>query len=444
MADDERPTTADPAEPLTTDAGGTPSPGPAAPGEARPPRPAGSEGPARRAERRRSGRGAHSASRRPVADRDAASRPDRTARPPRPPRSPRPASTGVPRLPDSARARTRRLAVALGGLALIVGVLGFTAWSALYRAETNVPPGRGVTVVVANGSSSATVAEQLAKAGVIDNATMFRIQAQLMGATSDMMAGTYTFTTGSGYDAVIRQLQAGPPPIPTVVLAIPEGWGIEKIAARVEEKLGISAAEFVTLATTGARQFDYAFLAGNPTESLEGYLFPKTYTVKVGATAADVIRTMLAQYGKETAGLDYSYAESKGLTPHQALTVASIIEREASVPSDRPKVASVIYNRLAIGMMLQLDSTVQFALHGKATLTLADLQTRSPYNTYLHAGVPPGPICNPGIIAIKAALAPERTKYLYYILTYKDGRQSFATNYAEFLKLKAQYKRGLK
>jgi UPF0755 protein len=152
---------------------------------------------------------------------------------------------------------------------------------------------------------------------------------------------------------------------------------------------------------------------------------------------------MLAQYGEETAMLDYSYAQSKGLTPHDVLTLASIIEREASVATDRPKVASVIYNRLAIHMRLQLDSTVQYALHGKAKLTLADLQDPSPYNTYTHDGLPPGPICCPGLVAIQAALSPAKTKYLYYILTHKDGRQSFATNYADFLKLKAQFKKGL-
>jgi UPF0755 protein len=125
------------------------------------------------------------------------------------------------------------------------------------------------------------------------------------------------------------------------------------------------------------------------------------------------------------------------------LTIASIIEREAQVDKDRPKVASVIYNRLAIGMRLQLDSTVQYALDGKAKLTLNDLKTDSPYNTYLYKGLPPGPVCSPGMSAIKAAAQPAKTDYLYYILTHKDGSQSFATNYADFLRLKAQFKKGL-
>jgi UPF0755 protein len=347
--------------------------------------------------------------------------------------------------PSRSTAAARRAALAFGALALVVVVIAFGVWSTLFRAAAGVPAGRTVTVTVAKGASGATVAAQLAKAGVVANATMFRIQAQLMGATTDMLAGTYTFKTGSDYEPVIRQLQAGPQ-ITYVTITIPEGWGIAAIAARVQADLHIPASTFVTLATTGAKRFHYAFLADNPTDSLEGYLFPKTYQFKVGAavTATRVIDLMLAQYGAETAGLDYSYARSKGLTPHGVLTIASIIEREASVASDRPKVSSVIYNRLAIGMRLQLDSTVQYALDGKANLTLADLQTNSPYNTYQHVGLPPGPISNPGLVSIQAALAPANTKYLYYILTYKDGRQSFATNYADFLKLKAQFEKGLK
>jgi UPF0755 protein len=293
-----------------------------------------------------------------------------------------------------------------------------------------------VTITVPKGASGDQVASLLAKAGVVTSATMFRIRTAELNAASDLKPGTYDMTTGSSYDRAIHMLQAGPQ-IVYVTFTIPEGWGIAAIAARVEQKFGIPAATFTELATTGAKRFDYPFLADDPTPSLEGYLFPKTYTlVKKSATATSVIDVMLAQYAKETAPLDYSYARSKGLSPHQALTVASIIEREAALDKDRPKVSSVIYNRLAIGMRLQLDSTVQYALNGKAKLTLSDLKDPSPYNTYMHAGVPPGPICCPGLVSIDAALHPAKTSYLYYILTGKDGSQSFTTNYAQFLQLK--------
>jgi UPF0755 protein len=351
---------------------------------------------------------------------------------------------GAPRRAQRAvRARSRegltartRLLVAFGVLLVLMGAIGFGVWSTLYRAAVDVPAGRTVTIVVPKGASGDQVATLLASKGIVPNATMFRVRASVLGAAGDIKPGTYEMTTGSGYDKVIRMLQAGPL-IEYVTFTIPEGWGIEATAARVEQKFGIPAAKFTALATTGAKRFHYAFLADNPTASLEGYLFPKTYTLKKSSTATDVIDVMLAQYGKETAPLDYSYATSKGLDPHQVLTIASIIEREAVLEKDRPKVASVIYNRLSIGMRLQLDSTVQYSLHGKANLSLKDLQNPSPYNTYVHTGIPPGPICSPGLASIQAVLHPAKTNYVYYILTGKDGSQSFTASYAQFLQFKA-------
>jgi UPF0755 protein len=395
---------------------------------------------------RRSTRHAHSRSRSPRPSRgpqaesapkvERAPRPERVARPVAPVR----ARKG---LPSGKSAVRRRLVVALVVLAIFIGGIGYAAWTTLYRATTSIPAGRTVAFAVAPGTSGEKVAAMLAAAGVVDSPLMFRWRTQQLDATGKLKAGEYTLTTGSSYDDVIAVLTHGPEIVMTTI-TIPEGFDIKRTAARVEEKLGIPAAEFTDLATTGAKSFDFAFLADNPTPTLEGYLFPKTYSFKPAVTATEVITTMLTQYGKEVAEIDYSFSKSKHLTPHDVLTIASIIEREAQLDKDRPKVASVIYNRLKIGMRLQLDSTVQYALHGKAELTLDDLKTDNPYNTYVYAGVPPGPICSPGISAIKAAANPATTKYIYYILTHKDGSQSFATNYADFLVLKAQYKRGLK
>jgi UPF0755 protein len=377
----------------------------------------------------------------------------------RPPRSTRRTRTGSARdarsaspqraarartpLPSSATAVRRRLRVAFSLLGIVVLAGGFGVWSTLYRATANVPPGRPITVTIARGASGDQIATQLANVGVVANPTMFRLRATMLGANGKLKPGTYTLATGSSYEGVIAALTRGPL-IEYITVTIPEGWGIDKTAARMQEKLGIPAVEFIKLATTGAKQFDFAFLADDPTPTLEGYLFPKTYDFKKGVKAAGVIRIMLTQYGIETAGLDYSYSKSKGLTPHDVLAIASIIEREAQVTSDRPKVASVIYNRLAIGMRLQLDSTVQYALNGKAKLTLNDLKTDSPYNTYFYKGLPPGPICSPGMSAIKAAAHPAKTNYLYYILTHKGGSQSFTSSYSVFLQLKNQLaKKGL-
>lgn len=365
----------------------------------------------------------------------------RPGRVPRVPKSSRPVGAG--RLPSSGSAMRRRLVIALAVLALIIAGVAYGVWSTLYRVTAVVPAGKSVEVTIAPGMSGEKVAQMLAGLGVIDNPTMFRWRVSQLEAAGEIKAGSYTLETGSKYDDVIAVLTHGPE-IAYTTVTIPEGWGIEKTAARVEEKLGIPASEFVALATTGAKGFNFGFLADNPTPTLEGYLFPKTYDFKPGVTATDVIQTMLAQYNEEVAGIDYSFARSKGLTAHDVLTIASIIEREARLQEDRPDVASVIYNRLKIGMRLQVDPTVQYALDGKVELTLDDLKTEHPYNTYFIKGLPPGPICSPGISAIAAAAQPTETKNLYYILTHKDGSLSFATNYDDFLVLKAQYKRGLK
>jgi UPF0755 protein len=375
-------------------------------------------------------------------------RPARPARPARAPHAERaPGASGPTHvrtgLPTGASAVRRRLTVAFVVLALLAGGIAFGVWSTLYRVAARVPAGRSVTVTVAKGSSSEAVATMLAEAGIVDNAMMFRWRASQLGATGRLKAGTYTLKTGSAYDDVIRILEHGPV-IESITVTIPEGYDIRRTAARIEQKLGIPAEQFADLATTGAKEFDFAFLADNPTRTLEGYLFPKTYSFKPSVTATDVIRTMLAQYGKETAALDYAYAKSKKLDPHEVLTIASLVEREASIAGERPKVAAVAYNRLRIGMPLQFCSTVQYVLGGKEKLTNGDLKTPSPYNTYLHAGLPPGPICSPGSQSIQAALAPTKAGYLYFVLTGKDGSQSFTSSYPAFLRLKAQAEGGLK
>ena len=334
------------------------------------------------------------------------------------------------------------LVLALVALALVVAV-AVAAWWVLFRPVSTVPPGRAITVVVPKGASSDAVAALLAEKGVVASPTMFRIRAYSLGSIGALKAGTYGLTTGSDYDTVVRRLAAGPV-VAYTNLTVPEGWTIAQIARRVEAKTGIPASEFTALATTGRSKFDFPFLAEDPTASLEGYLFPKTYVVKKGATAADLIRMMLTQYGEETSSLDLTYARSKNLTLRDVTTIASIIEHEVSLDKDRPLVASVIYNRLHARMRLQLDSTVEYVVGGKPRLSLQDLKTPSLYNTYLHQGLPPGPIDNPGIASLRAAAAPARTAYLYYVLTRKDGSQSFAVTYQQFLALKAQAKKGLR
>lgn len=226
-----------------------------------------------------------------------------------------------------------------------------------------------------------------------------------------------------------------PPEPRTYKVVIPEGLNIDQTAGKVADRCGISASEFKKAAHAGG--YDYDFLA-EAKGNLEGFLFPKTYQVTETTSARRLIRMMLNQYRKETGGLDWGQAKARGLSEYQVITVASLVEKEAKLASERPVVASVIYNRLKANMKLQLCATVQYALgKHKPVLSDKDLEVDSPYNTYRVMGLPPAPICNPGFESIRAALYPAATNYLYFLLTSPEqGRHSFTADYQEFLRLK--------
>lgn len=331
----------------------------------------------------------------------------------------------------------------LVGLLLVLStVLAAGVWYLLFRAETHIATGKPVTVEIPPGSSTAEIARILADAGVVENANMFRLQARLSEADGELKAGEYELETGMFYDEVIIALAAGPE-MHFVTVTIPEGFVIEQIAQRFEEQAGIPADEFTTLAKTGgAMEFpDHPYLASAYQGSLEGYLFPKTYQLEEGTTAREAIEMMLDQFDDEITSVDTSAAAARGVELHELVTIASIIEREAKVADERPLVSSVIYNRLEIGMRLEIDATIEYVLPGNTfRLTLEDLRTQSPYNTYLNKGLPPGPISSPGLASLQAAAEPAATEYIYYVLTAKDGSHTFATNAEDFLAAKRKSK----
>ena len=229
-----------------------------------------------------------------------------------------------------------------------------------------------------------------------------------------------------------RQHTAPPPPPTPINVTFPEGLRREQIAAILAAKTHLSASAY--LAETGVGG-EGKVLAGTTTpRSLEGFLFPATYPILPSTTVPQFVAAQLTAYRNYTAGVNYAYAERKNLTPYDVLTIASMIEREVSVPAERPIVAGVIYNRLHAHMMLGIDATVQYALgYWKDNLTEADLQIDSPYNTRKYAGLPPGPISNPGLASIQAAAHPAHVPYLYYVAR-NDGSGShyFATSLAQF------------
>jgi UPF0755 protein len=174
---------------------------------------------------------------------------------------------------------------------------------------------------------------------------------------------------------------------------------------------------------------------------LEGFLFPDTYDFDRKSTSAQLVDNQLAEFDSEWSTLNLSYARSKNLTPYDVLTIASMVEGEAQVPSERPLVAAVIYNRLHAHMPLGIDATLRYGLHVPPTesLTQSDLQNPTPYNTRLHDGLPPTPINNPGMAALEAAAHPARVDYLYFVRKPDHRHHYFTANYQDFLQHEAQY-----
>mgnify|MGYP003813205959 CR=1 FL=1 len=335
------------------------------------------------------------------------------------------------------RRRRRRTLAAFLGLVAVVAVLAvvYLIYASAMGAGAR---GRGeaVTLTVRKGDTLSSVANRLDRAGVIDNAFLFELQARLEGDGTDIKPGRYRFHRGQSTGSILKALTANRP-APTFKITVPEGLTLGQTAREVASQSHISRAAFERAARS--TDYPYAFLHEPGVKSTEGFLFPKTYDFREGTGARQVVNRMLEQYAVETQNLNLKAAEKKlGLSEYQIVIVASLIEKESANQKERPLIASVIYNRLRKGMPLQIDATVQYALgRPHANLSLQDLKVKSPYNTYLHKGLPPGPIDNPSLSSIKAAAHPAKTDYLYYVLEKNGKRHYFTSSYQKFLRAKA-------
>jgi UPF0755 protein len=331
------------------------------------------------------------------------------------------------------RRRRRGVLVMVLLLALAGGVV-FQAlqWSAA-REKKAPPPGQPVTITVASGQSSVEIGRALRDAGVVDSVNRFRDVAEERGLDSLLKPGTYKLQTGMSIDAVLDILAKGPST--GVPFTIPEGYTVAQILNTIVATKQFSRAEVEKALRSKDLIVPYR---PKGVTSLEGLLFPDTYGIEPDDTAIGVVQDMLDQLEIVLSRYQLSAAPQK-LSPYQLLIVASMVEREAKVAADRPKIAAVIYNRLAAGRRLEVDATVQYAV-GHARLTARDLRSGSLYNTYVRAGLPPTPIASPGEAAIRAALQPADGDWLYYVLASKDGAHAFTNSYQEFLRLKAQAK----
>lgn len=293
-----------------------------------------------------------------------------------------------------------------------------------------------VTVTVVQGQGTQSVAANLADMGVVKNKLSFILFVKSEGAESDLRPGTYTFEGEVDYANVLAELKRGNLAENTKNVTIPEGKTVPQVA-EIWAAAGLCTAEEF-LAACAEAELDYDFLpeaaaAGEPYNRVEGFLFPETYNVRLDWGAEDLVRLQVGQFDKLWTDERREAAADLGYTVGEIVTVASLVEREARVADERPMIADVIYNRLDIGQLLQIDATIQYILGEQVERVLyRHLEIDDPYNTYMYQGLPPTPICSPGISCIDAALAPADTDYYYY-RTKNDGsgRHNFAKTLAE-------------
>jgi len=336
-------------------------------------------------------------------------------------------------------ARRRRRATGYLLVAVLAFVLGLGVGYARGYFSSGAL-GDKVTVVVPVGATLSGIADELQAKGVVKHARAFVIRAESDGYSTKFKPGTYTFRKNQPYPQVVALLVKGAH-APTVKVSIPEGTTLKQASVLVSDDVkNISAADYVAVAKDDPPPFDLQGYKSGTT--LEGMLFPATYEVYVTEKARPFVKSQLAAFQDNFAKVDVSRARKANLTAYDVVIIASMIDREARVPVERPMVAAVIWNRLHAGMLLQIDATIQYALgKTKPVLTYDDLKIDSPYNTYRHKGLPPTPISNPGLAALQAAAAPANVNYLYYVARNDGtGRHYFSKDYSQFLADEAKAK----
>ncbi len=321
-----------------------------------------------------------------------------------------------------------------------LAVFSLTAYYLYTLVQPPIVNNNIVNVEIPHGATTVDIAKILSDKELIKNELLFRLFVRLQEQDGKMQAGKYEIKTGTTIPDIITMLTNGEGNVSYEVVrfTIPEGWKIEEIANYLAEKRLVDKKRFLELVDKG--NFTFSFNKYLPEKTvghrLEGFLFPDTYEIKKGAKEEEIIQMMLNQFAKKWEDDWFNEIEKRNMTPYDAVILASIIEREVVVDKERPLVAGVFYNRLQKKWKLESCATVQFLLgKQKADLTLADLKIDNPYNTYLYAGLPPGPISNPGYASLKAAVNPAKHDYFFFV-TKKDGSNEhlFAKTFAEHLR----------
>lgn len=302
-------------------------------------------------------------------------------------------------------------------IALLVLIAPMVMWWYLSRPTGLATP---LEVIIPPGMSAQDIGALLVEKGLVRNATIFAWTARLHGQSADLEAGIYLLNGTLATPEILRELLKAPLQLKRVTIA--EGLASPQIGLLLQQQGLADSARFVAL----VHNRDFTRKLGIDAPSLEGYLFPQTYMFNRTTTEEEIIRRMVEEFDKVFTGSFYARLDSLKLTRHQALTLASIVEREAVAPRERGLIAGVFLARLERNMNLESCPTVEYAMgYHKEHLETADLEIDSPYNTYMYPGLPPGPIANPGQASIQATLFPAKTDYLYFVAR-GDGTHVFS------------------
>ncbi len=287
--------------------------------------------------------------------------------------------------------------------------------------------GSPTRVVIPPGATMRSAADSLARHGVIHNAALFRAYAKVRGRDRDIQAGTYVLPRGESWGAVLTALREGHGLVAS--FTIPEGYSLAQAIPVIARALKVPEDSVIAAVRDTAllRRLDI------PTPTIEGYLFPDTYTFPEGTSARAAVAATVAQFERVWKPEWEARLDTMAMSRHDAVTLASIVEKEARLAPERPVIAAVYLNRLRDGMLLQADPTVQYARGSHTTRVLySDLAIESPYNTYRNKGLPPGPIASPGAASLQASVYPANVSYTFFV-AYPDGHHVFRNSYAEHL-----------
>jgi UPF0755 protein len=342
-------------------------------------------------------------------------------RPPRRPRGGRGAGGGSP---------GRRGRLILLGIAGAFAILFIWFLFALFQPFAGDGEGEPFNVNIPRGEGVGEVGDLLEEKGVISNSTLFELKATITGKRAELYHGNHQFRKNMSFSAALDELGRQPKKV-TITVTVPEGLSRSETAETVEAA-GLPG-DYMADSKKSKELDPDDYGADGQAESLEGFLFPATYELKPGSTTADLVGQQLQAFKDNIAGVNMRYAKKKNLTVYDVLTIASMVEREVSVPKERSTVAAVIYNRLAMGEPLFIDATTRFAVDNwTEPLTQSELEVDSPYNTRTNNGLPPGPIGSPGLASIEASANPEKTDvWLYVVKPGTCGEHVFSSSLDE-------------